>query len=96
MNNFIIVTKALKINLFSFIFINKEIKRLHDKHCKLGIYHNNTHMVLVRELDDTMFWDTNFDAINYKHTNKEAINNIFNNFPSYLNYPVPRIDSYIK
>lgn len=96
MDKFIIITNELSINLFSIIFINKQIKMLHDKHCRVGIFHNRTHMVLVRELDDTMFLNSDYDVINYTETNKKAMQHILDNFPIYLNYPIPRVDSYIK
>ena len=96
MNEFIIITSELSINLFSIIFINKQIKALHEKHCKVGIFHNDTHMVLVREVDDSMFTDSDYNIINYVELNQTAIQHVLNNFPNYLNYPIPRVDSYIK
>ena len=90
MYEFIIITKETKLNLFTIVFANKEIERLHKKKCNVGIYSNTTHFVIVREIDNSIFWSSEYERINYAKVNAEAIRDIKENYPIYMDYPLPK------
>ena len=90
MENFIIISKPLPNTPFSINFINKEIIRLHEKNCNVGIFHNDTRAIIVREIDDSIFWTTEYNLINYKKKYHKIINYIKDKLPNYVDFPIPK------
>ena len=88
MKNFIVVSKPMEINPISIAFVNEEIKRLHNKGCHVVIRYNDTHAIIIREVDDSIFWTTNYELLNYVKKNHLLISYVKTHFQYWEDFPI--------
>jgi mannose/fructose/N-acetylgalactosamine-specific phosphotransferase system component IIB len=76
MEQFIIITKPIKFGWGVMPYLKKEIQNLLMKKINVEIKHNKSDFILVREIDDSIFLDTDFNAVSYVSQNRIAINTV--------------------
>ena len=96
MKEFIIVTKPIRFGWGILPYITNEIKRLLLKRCNLEIKYNKEGFILVREIDDSVFLDTELDVVSYISQNRLAINIINNNYTKSIDLNINDFNSIEK